>query len=256
MRCCTASTSFGDFMNTYVGIYINFSTNSVILQKIQASLADDINSYISTNLKYILPPSALIRTRFTDPILFNILWESHLTPSYSVLDDKWGLGWNLGFSKKDTIMSTYQVAQSFYKIQEDYIYLKLNPEFNMNGMDAGSKEDYKTTRESTGSTKQYYCKLLLTGFGGNATTFIHNPITFNPPLNRITNLQFQWIDMNGLVINNADSDWNMTVTMTEKYEIPVLPEKMPFTTMSESDMKAADFGSTAPPPSLVAKEEK
>ena len=62
--------------------------------------------------------------------------------------------------------------------------------------------------------------------------------------------------MNGLVINNADSDWNMTVTMTEKYEIPVLPEKMPFTTMSESDMKAADFGSTAPPPSLVAKEEK
>jgi hypothetical protein len=251
-----ASTSFGDFMNTYVGIYSNFSTNSVILQKIQASLADDINSYISTNLKYILPPSALIRTRFTDPILFNILWESHLTPSYSVLDDKWGLGWNLGFSKKDTIMSTYQVAQSFYKIQEDYIYLKLNPEFNMNGMDAGSKEDYKTTRESTGSTKQYYCKLLLTGFGGNATTFIHNPITFNPPLNRITNLQFQWIDMNGLVINNADSDWNMTVTMTEKYEIPVLPEKMPFTTMSESDMKAADFGSTAPPPSLVAKEEK
>jgi hypothetical protein len=131
--------------------------------------------------------------------------------------------------------------------------LKLNQEFNINGMDAGAKEDYGTSREPTGSTKQYYCKLLLTGFGGNATTFIHNPITFNPPLNRITNLHFQWIDTNGLVINNNDCDWNMTVTLTESYETPVLPDKMPFKTMTESDMEAAPFGSSKPPPTLAPK---
>jgi hypothetical protein len=250
-----SSSNFGDFLHQYVGIYSNFSTNSVVLQTIQSTLAADMNSYISTNLQYILPPSALARTRFTDPLLFNILWQSYLTPGYSVLDDEWGLGWNLGFSKQDTAISTYQVAQSFYKIQDDYIYLKLNSEFNINGMDAGAKENYEVSREPTGSTKQYYCKLLLTGFGGNATTFIHNPITFNPPLNRLTNLHFQWMDANGLVINNNDCDWNMTVTLTERYEVPVLPSSMPFTAMSESDMSAAPFGSSAPPPSLVAKEK-
>ena len=251
-----SSSNFGDFLSQYVGTYSNFSTNSVILQKIQSTLAADMNYYISTNLQYILPPSALSRTRFTDPLLFNILWQSYLTPGYSVMDDEWGLGWNLGFSKKDTPMSTYQVAQSFYKIQDDYIYLKLNPEFNINGMDAGAKEDYATSREPTGSTKQYYCKLLLTGFGGNATTFIHNPITFNPPLNRITNLHFQWMDANGIIINNNDCDWNMTVTLTESYEVPVLPDKMPFTAMTKSDMEAAPFGSSKPPPTLAPKEAK
>lgn len=250
-----SSSNFGDFLSQYVGIYSNFSTNSVVLQTIQSTLAADMNQFISTNLQYILPQTSLSRTRFTDPLLFNILWQSYLTPNYSVLDDEWGLGWNLGFSKQDTAMSTYQVAQSFYKIQDDYIYLKLNEEFNINGMDAGAKENYEVSREPTGSTKQYYCKLLLTGFGGNATTFIHNPITFNPPLNRITNLHFQWMDANGLIINNNDCDWNMTVTLTERYDIPVLPTSMPFTTMSEADMRAAPFASTGPPETLVPKEK-
>jgi hypothetical protein len=80
---------------------------------------------------------------------------------------------------------------------------------------------------------------LLTTFGGNATTFIHNPITFNPPLNRLTNLHFQWLDANGIIIDNRDCDWNMTVTLTETSEVPTLPAKMPFTPMSESDMRAS-----------------
>lgn len=232
-----SSSNFEDFMTQYVSTYSNFSTNSIKLQIIQSTLTNDMTLYISTNMKYILPANALSRTRFTDPLLFQVLWQSYLTPSYSILDDNWGLGWNLGFAKIDTGMSTYQTAQSFYKIQEEYIYLKLNQEFNINGIDTGSKENYTTSREPTGATKQYYCKLLLTNFGGNATTFIHNPITFTPPLNRLTNLQFQWLDTNGVVINNNDSDWDMTITLTERYEIPVLPTKMPFTVMSVSDVK-------------------
>ena len=228
------SSNFGDFLNQYTLAYSNFSTSAVTLQIIQSTLAGEINTFITSNLQYIIPRESLPRTRFTDPILFQILWQDYLKPSYSVLDDSWGLGWNLGFSKSNTGLSTYQNAKSFYKIQDDYIYLKLNEEFNMNGLDTGSKENYTTSREPTGSTKQYYCKLLLTSFGGNATTFIHNPITFNPPLNRITNLHFQWLDSKGVVINNNDCDWSMTVTITEHYEMPELPKSMPFTLMSES----------------------
>ena len=228
------STGFGDFMRQYTLAYSNFSTSAVTLQIIQSALTKEINNFVTSNLQFILPKESLPRTRFTDPILFQILWEDYLTPAYSVLDDSWGLGWNLGFSKSNTGLSTYQNAQSFYKIQDDYIYLRLNQEFNINGLDTGSKEDYSTSREPTGSTKQYYCKLLLTSFGGNATTFIHNPITFNPPLNRITNLHFQWLDSKGNIIDNNDCDWSMTVTVTEHYEMPVLPTTMPFTPVSES----------------------
>jgi hypothetical protein len=228
------SASFGDFMSQYAQTYSNFSTSAVKLQSIQSTLTSEINQFITTNMTYILPPSAITRSRFTDPILFQILWKDNLTRAYDVLDDSWGLGWNLGYAKSNTPLSTYQAAQSFYKIQDDYIYLKLNQEFNINGLDTGSKENYGETREPTGSTKQYYCKLLLTSFGGNATTFVHNPITFNPPLNRITNLHFQWLDSTGVIINNNDCDWSMTVSITEHYEMPVLPQSMPFKAMSES----------------------
>lgn len=233
------STGFSDFMTQYVAAYSNFSTNSVKVQIIQSTLTADMNSYISNNMQYILPASALTRSRFTDPLLFQVLWQSYLTPTYSVLDDNWGLGWNLGFLKLDTAMSTYQTAQSFYKIQDEYIYLRLNQELNINGMDVGSNENYSITREPTGATHQYYCKLLLTTFGGNATTFIHNPIIFTPPLNSLTNLHFQWLDKNGAVIDNNDCEWSMIVNVTEHYEIPVLPINMPFTPMSESDMSPA-----------------
>jgi hypothetical protein len=151
-----------------------------------------------------------------------------LTPNYVRLDDEWGLGWNLGFAKADTDYSTSHTADSFFKIQQDYIYLRLNPEFNINGMDAGGKENYVTSREPSGTTRQYYCKLLLTSFGGNATTFIHNPIKFNPPINRMTNLQFQWVDSKGLLIDNNDCEWDMTVNITEHSSVPQLPNKMDF----------------------------
>ena len=253
-----ASTSFGDFMRQYAMTYSNFSTSAVKLQSIQSTLSFEINEFIVTNMTYILPPSAVSRSRFTDPILFQILWEDYLTPAYNVLDDSWGLGWNLGYAKANTALSTYQVAQSFYKIQDDYIYLKLNREFNINGLDTGSKENYTETREPTGSTKQYYCKLLLTSFGGNATTFVHNPITFNPPLNRITNLHFQWLDSGGNIINNNDCDWSMTVSITEHYEMPILPKSMPFVAMSEtgpSSGKPADSPFTKPAEAGAPKEE-
>ena len=222
------SSNFGDFLTQYNKFYQNFLEISKNLNEINSNVKQSINSFINYNLQYILPPDALNRQRFIDPILSKFLWKENLDANYVRLDDEWGLGWNLGYAKQDTPYSTSHIGDSFYKIQQDYIYLRLNPEFNINGMDAGGKEDYKTSREPSGTTKQYYCKLLLTSFGGNATTFIHNPIKFNPPINRITNLHFQWIDSKGIVIDNADSEWDMTVNITERSDIPSIPNKMDF----------------------------
>ena len=210
-----ASTGFGDFLATYRSLYEIFTSNTTILQTVSSNVQIGLNNFIASNLQYIIPIESQVRQRFTDSILFQIQWASFLQATYAAKYDQWGLGWNLGFPKEDTVLSTVQSATTFYKIQQDYIYLRLNPEFNINRMDAGGKESYTTTREPTGTTNQYYCKLLLTSFGGNATTFIHNPVTFNPPLFRLTQMEFQWIDSQSNVITNIDAEWDMVVNLTE-----------------------------------------
>ena len=229
------STSFSNYLDQYNSNYATFLSNSSLLSDIQNAIKKSIDNFMTSNLQYILPPDALTRQRFIDPILSRILWKDNLTPAYSVLDDEWGLGWNLGFAKSNTSYSTTHIADSFFKIQQDFIYLRLNPEFNINGMDAGGKENYKTSREPSGTTNQYYCKLLLTSFGGNATTFIHNPITFNPPINRLTRLQFQWLDSTGAIIDNNDSEWDMTVNISEN--IPAVPTMKDIAAFQPADPK-------------------
>lgn len=210
-----ASTGFGNFLATYRSLYATFTSNTTILQTVSSNVQIGLNNFIASNLQYIIPIESQTRQRFTDSLLFQIQWASILQPTYAAKYDQWGLGWNLGFPKEDTGLSTVQSATTFYRIQQDYIYLRLNPEFNINRMDAGGKESYITTREPTGTTNQYYCKLLLTSFGGNATTFIHNPVTFNPPLFRLTQMEFQWIDSQSNVITNIDAEWDMVVNLTE-----------------------------------------
>lgn len=216
-----STIGFSNFLDTYRTLYSTFTGESQILTTIQTSIKNSINGFMASNLQYILPSNALARNQFTDPLTSRILWKDNLTPAYAALDDMWGLGWNLGYDKQNTPFSTAHIANSFFKIQDDFIYLRLSPELNLNAMDQGKKEDYGTSREGSGITKKYYCKLLLTNFGGNATTFIHNPIRFTPPINSLSKLQFQWIDSTGAIIDNNDSEWSMTINITES--VPTQP---------------------------------
>jgi hypothetical protein len=217
-------------MRQYVGYYSTFNANTQILSEIQSTLKTSINSFIANDLRYILPSTALTRQRFTDPLLFQIQWKSALSNQFVTLEDNWGLGWNLGYPKQDTGFATIHTGNSFYKIQEDFIYLRLNPEFNINRMDAGGKENYQETREPNGLINQYYCKLLLTSFGGNATTFIHNPIQFNPPIYKLNKLEFQWVDQYGNLITNADAEWDMVVNISESRDfMPQITRKVTIT---------------------------
>jgi hypothetical protein len=262
-----SSSNFGDFMNQYQAYFSTLSTNTYILSNIQSTIQASINQFIIYDLQYILPSTAVTRQRYTDPLLFQIQWKSQLSPLFVTLDDEWGLGWNLGYAKQDTGFATVQTATSFYKITDDYIYLRLNPEFNINRMDAGGKENYRTSRESSGITNQYYCKLLLTSFGGNATTFIHNPITFTPPLYRLTKMEFQWIDTKGNIINNFDCEWDMVINVTEAINIvpnPSLkvkfPENLPFIPMipapdEENQNQPAYVETSNLPPTGIRKED-
>jgi len=219
------TTGFSNFIveySTIYGKYTKFKSNTDI---INASLLTSMNTFLTNDMKYILPSDFLSRTRFTDALTFSFLWKSglSLTPaSIANLADGWGLGWNLGFPKvDDTIPSTVHFAPAMYKIIDDFLYLRLNPEFNLNRMSAGTKENYIDSREPSGLTSYYYCKLLLNGYGQTATTFVHSPIILNPPIAKISKISFQWIDSRGNLLNipsATHSDWQMTVNIQENVQ--------------------------------------
>lgn len=221
-------SGFGDFYSRIMSVYSTYSTLSILASTINTNVIANVNNFILTEMKYIIPPSAQNRQRSTDPLRFSIKWKSALLPIYLTLEDNWGLGWNLGYSKADTPFATVQIAQSFFKLIDDFIRLRLNPEFDMNRMDTSAKEKLSVSLESTGETKTYHGKLLLANFGSYAQTMISNPIAFLNPLGKLDKLTFQWLDATNAVLNNNDCEWNAVVQITEQFDVAAVKKEAPF----------------------------
>ena len=220
-------TGFSNFMSQYKTIYTIGASNAALLNAITSNVRNNVRSYISQYLGDILPPYVLQRDIFTASLTFSILFKSTLSPAYLALNDEWGLGYNLGFEKADTEYSTVQRATSFFKILDDYIYLRLNPEFTMNRMDTTALENLSITHEPTGIVNQYAAKLLLAPFGNYATTIIQNPIQFNPVLQSLDRLSFQWTDTAGTTLNNNECEWNAVVQIQERITSPKVGSTIP-----------------------------
>jgi hypothetical protein len=217
-------TGWGDFYGRFRSLFQTYSTSVQLASTINTAVNSNLSNFITTDLQYIIPPQALNRQRFTDPLRFSILWKSALLPAYAALEEEWGLGWNLGYTKADTSYETVHKATSFFKILDDYISLRLNPEFDMNRMDTTLKENLAATQEPTGVTKSFYGKLLLAPFGSYAQTMISNPLSFNPPFGKIDRLTFQWVNQVGAIIDNADCEWNAVVQLVETVEVATMSQ--------------------------------
>ena len=220
-------TGFSNFMTQYKDIYTVGAANAALLNGITSNVRSNVRSYISQYLGDILPPYVLQRDIFTASLTFSILFKSSLSPAYLAVADEWGLGYNLGYDKVDTEYSTVQRATSFFKILDDYIYLRLNPEFTMNRMDTTALENLSVTHEPTGVVNQYAAKLLLAPFGNYATTLIQNPIQFNPVLQSLDRLSFQWTDTAGTTLNNTECEWNAVVQIQERITAPKVGSTIP-----------------------------
>ena len=209
------STGFGYFISLYTRLFNLYNSNVQVINTITNNVNSNMTQFIQDYLLYVLPDYAQTRQNFTEAVTFSILWRSALTPLYLKLEDDWGLGYNLGFAKVDTPYATIQRAPSFFKILDDYIYLRLNVQNDMNKMDFGGKENLKETTDSTGQINGYNGKLLLNTFGSFAQTIIQNPVYFNPPILRLEKLTFQWFDTAGTLITNAECDWNAAIQFVE-----------------------------------------
>lgn len=210
-----SSYGFGDFMRQYSTFFNQLQTDQAKLNTIATGATNNLNQYISSYLQYILPSTLLTRARYTDPVPFRILWSTPLSDVRKKMEDEWGLGWNLGFPKVDTDFNTIQPAPSFYKILDEYIYLKLNEQYNFNRLDVGGKENYKITRDATGRVQSYYSKLLLTNFGNFANVIVQNPLNFTVPIGKLDRLTFTWLDASGTQIDNSDCEWSASISITE-----------------------------------------
>jgi hypothetical protein len=85
----------------------------------------------------------------------------------------------------------------------------------MNRLDSTAKEDFKITRESTGQIQFYFGKLLLNDFNSYSRSFVNNQLVFNPPIPKLENMYFEWVDVAGNQIDNNDCEWACSITITE-----------------------------------------
>jgi hypothetical protein len=208
-----STSNYGAFISTYANLSYEYNSTSKIINAIDDGVSQQLSTFIGTDLRYILPASAALRQNYTDPVFFRIPWETSLPDAFRQLKDNWGLGYNLGFNKVDTPYRLTHRGQNGYRILDDYIYLQLNAEENMNRLDILGEN---TDQNSIGQKNKYFGKLLLNNYGSLCTTMIQNSVKFNPPLARLDKMSFQWVDEGGTLIDSADSEWTAALTITER----------------------------------------
>jgi len=209
------STGFTDFIDKYVNQYRIITNTVKPIQNAQSSVAASMTRYISKNYAGILPESALRRNLYTEPLLFSILFKYALNSKLANSFDNWGLGWNLGYDKIDTILSTRHVSHTFVRIIDDFIYLKLNEEFNINTIDISEKEYLNKNRDTAGRSNSYFGKLLLNTFGSYSQTFIQSSKGLIVPLSKLDKLTFTLVDANNNAIINPDCEFNVVIDVGE-----------------------------------------
>lgn len=229
-------TGFSTYHSSMRGIYSRYTSNLEIYSSIKTTVEDKTSAYIQKYYSNIMPPVYFQQTKFFDPIRFNLLFKDSIYPPLSNQDQFWGLGYNLGFPKANMSNNTPATddgrtpiigsgtlynAQSFYKILDDYIYLRLNDEFSLNRVDTSGPEKLGKIQETGGMTRQYYAKLLLSPFGSYSQSMIQNPVALNPPIARLDRIRFQWVDSTGTVIDNDDCEWSGILQITESLQVAV-----------------------------------
>lgn len=218
------TVNYASFISTYSDLYYQYNSTATLIDTIDTGATSTLKSFIENDLRYILPSTANLRQNYTDPLPFKINWYSALPENFKPLKDNWGLGFNLGFEKKDTPYATHHASQSAYKIIDDFIYLQLNQADNMNRLDICEEENYDRTNEFTGEINRYYGKLLLNGYNQKCTNLVQNSVKFSPPLARLDKLSFTWVDQTGVQLDNSECEWTATATITERKTVQVFNE--------------------------------
>ncbi len=208
-------TGYDNAITQYATYYSTLRGTLLQYTEVLSTATGRLNEYVTERYANILPSLVLNRTRITDPIPFSLLLNSKLESPYNTLFDEWGLGWNLGFIKADTPYLTTQISNTFIRITQEFIYLKLNDEMNLNTLGVSTKENLSLTREPFAESNKYFAKILLNNFGGFCRAAVQMPKNFSPVLGQFLTLSLQLVDRNGNPIDNNDCDYDIVMEITE-----------------------------------------
>jgi hypothetical protein len=208
-------SGYCDALNKYTQLYSSIRNIFSLYTSVFSTATGELNQYTTARYGNILPSTILNRNRITDPLPFSLLFGTYTLPPYNQFENEWGLGWNLGFQKKDTFPAVIQTSQTFIRIIDDYIYLRLNPEINLNALAVSAKENLSQSRETQGEESKYFAKIILNNFGGFCRTAIQLPKNFTPYLNKFDTLSCQLVDRNGSQIDNQDCEFDFVLEVQE-----------------------------------------
>ena len=210
-------TGYNDAYRQYLQYYSTISNLYSQFTTILSTTQGQLNEYIVSRYGSVLPSTIANRNRFTDPLPFQLLLSTTLVSPYKSMYDEWGLGYYLGFNKQDRPSQprTTVTSDTFIRIVQDYIYLRINPAQNANTMGVSAKENLAETRESQGEDTKYFSKIILNDFGAYSRTAIIQPKEFNPVLGRLETVTCQLVNKNGQQINNTGCDYDMVLEITE-----------------------------------------
>jgi len=220
------TTGFGSFLQKYKGISDIINSNAPTITSILSKVLEGQSNLITGDLQNILPAYVAARERVTDPLEFKLPFSTIAQASNRTIEE-YSIGYNLGFAQADTPFNTIQRAGSFFKILDDYIYMKMNDEYNMNRLDISRQEDFSVSHDTQAESRLYNCKLMLNNFGTYATTLVQNPVMFNPPIGKLDKLSFSWYDVTGAIINNSECEWSGAIQVVESVDLATNDSTIP-----------------------------
>ena len=220
------TTGFGSFLQKYKGISDIINSNAPTITGILNKVLEGQSNLITGDLQNILPAYVATRERVTDPLEFKLPFSTIAQASNRTIEE-YSIGYNLGFAQADTPFNTIQRAGSFFKILDDYIYMKMNDEYNMNRLDISRQEDFSVSHDTQAESRLYNCKLMLNNFGTYATTLVQNPVMFNPPIGKLDKLSFSWYDVTGAIINNTECEWSGAIQVVESVDLATNDSTIP-----------------------------
>jgi hypothetical protein len=208
-------SSFGQAIDSYITLYNTATSTLVLYNNILSTATGQLGQYVINRYGSILPSSIVTRNRTTDPLPFSFLFSSYTFPPYKTQYDAWGLGYNLGFNKIDTPLRVTATSDTFIRIVQSYIYLRLNPELNINTMAVSGKENLADCRESSGQDAKAFSKILLNDFGSFCGTAVTRPKEFNPVLGKYEVITCELTDKYGNTLSSVDCEYDFILQIDE-----------------------------------------
>ncbi len=230
-------------MAIYRPFYEQYRDDSELLALLQQTVNSRLfpttgspRNFINGLLTPFLPQIFARRMNYLDPIPFRILFNTYSNPLVLEPNVVWGIGFNLGFPREDTIYALAHYSNEPVNTEQEYIYLAIAEANNIDFIDKSVREfGDQVLQFQFGQSNSLYTKIMLNNYGSYGSQLVANRTIFKPVLGKLKGIHVRLVDRNNRPINNESCDHHFTIKLTLTNT-----EIQPYDTLELS--KAADEG--------------